>query len=159
MFNRERVIAALEAKADRFAGYEVDLSDTLAAYEQTLAELANLSRDEIEARLAGMTWPGARPTAEHDKYPDLVVPFTQTWTNHQQARAWARDALSDVPTVAVDGSQNVYVTGETKADDFPTSEGAYDRSFNAGTHDAFVARLATLSESHYIYLPVTLLNY
>ena len=63
MFNRERVIAALEAKADRFAGYEVELGDTLAAYEQALAELANLSRAEIEARLAGIPWPGARPTA------------------------------------------------------------------------------------------------
>ncbi len=105
MFNRERVIAALEAKVDRFAGYEIELSDTLAAYEQALAELADLSRAEIEARLAGILWPGARPTDEHDKYPDLVVPFKQTWTNHQQARAWARDVLSGVPTVAVDGSQ------------------------------------------------------
>ena len=39
MFHRERVIAALEAKADRFAGYEAALSDTLAGYEQALAVL------------------------------------------------------------------------------------------------------------------------
>jgi len=105
MFRRERVIAALEVKADRFAGYEVELNDALGAYEQALAELAELSRAEVETRLAGVPWPGARPTAEHDQYPGMVVPFGQTWANHEQARAWARKVLAGVPTVAVDGSQ------------------------------------------------------
>jgi hypothetical protein len=43
MFYREREIAALEAKADRFAGYEAAVSDALAGYEQALEELARLS--------------------------------------------------------------------------------------------------------------------
>jgi hypothetical protein len=30
MFHREQVTAALEAKADRFVGYETELSDTIA---------------------------------------------------------------------------------------------------------------------------------
>lgn len=105
MFHRERVIEALEAKAHRFVGYELELSDTIAAYEQALAELAGLSRAEVEAQLAEIPWPGARPTIEHDQHPGIVVPFGQTWTNHEQARAWARDVLAGVPTVAVDGSQ------------------------------------------------------
>jgi hypothetical protein len=105
MFQRERVIAALEAKADRFAGYEAALTDTLAAYEQALVELEGLSKAEVEARLAGIAWPGARPTIEQDQYPGIVVPFDQTWTNHEQARAWAREVLAGVPSVAVDGSQ------------------------------------------------------
>ncbi len=105
MFHRERVIEALEAKADRFTGYQVELSDTIAAYEQALAELAGLSRAEVEAQLAEIPWPGARPTVEHDQHPGIVVPFGQTWANHEQARAWARDVLAGVPTVAVDGSQ------------------------------------------------------
>ena len=105
MFHRERVISALEAKADRFAGYEVALNDILAAYEQALAELEGLSRTELEARLAGIPWPGARPTVEQDEYPGIVVSFGQTWANHEQARGWARDVLTGVPTVAVDGSQ------------------------------------------------------
>jgi hypothetical protein len=102
MFHRERVTAALEAKADRFAGYGARLSDALAGYEQALTELAGLNRAEIEARLAGVPWPGARPTVEHDQYPGIVVPFDpaqdrpfgQTWANHEQARAWARDVLT-----------------------------------------------------------------
>ena len=105
MFQRERVIAALEAKADRFTGYEAALSDTLAAYEQALAELEGLSKAQVETRLAGIPWPGARPTDEKDQYPGIVVPFAQSWTNHEQARAWAREVLVGVPTVAVDGSQ------------------------------------------------------
>ncbi len=105
MFHRERVIAALEAQDDRFAGYETELSDTIAGYEQALIELVGLNRAEIEARLAGVPWPGARPTVEHDQHPGIVVPFSQTWANHEQARAWARDVLTGVPTVAVDGSQ------------------------------------------------------
>ena len=83
MFHRERVIAALEAKADRLTGYEAAVSDALAGYEQALEELAGLSRAAIEARLAGGDWPGGRPTAEHDQYPGVVVPFGQTWANHE----------------------------------------------------------------------------
>jgi len=105
MFHRERVIAALEAKAGRFSGYEVAVGEALMAYEQALEELAGLNRVEVETRLAGVEWPGARPTAEHDQYPGLVVPFDQTWANHEQARAWAREVLDGVPTVAADGSQ------------------------------------------------------
>jgi len=105
MFLQERVIEALEAKSDRFAGYELELSDVLAAYEQALTELADLSRAQIEACLVKVPWPGARPTVEHDQHPDLVVPFEQDWANHEQARAWARDVLAGVPTGAVDGSQ------------------------------------------------------
>jgi hypothetical protein len=105
LFHRERVIEALEVKADRFAGYELELGDLLACYEQALAELVSLSRAQVEARLAGIPWPGARPTVEHDQHPGMVVPFEQDWANHEQARAWAREVLAGVPTVAVDGSQ------------------------------------------------------
>jgi len=105
MLHRERVIAALEAKADRFSGYDLALRDTLAAYEKALQDAAALSRAELDARLASVPWPGARPTDEHDRFPGLVVPFGQKWTNHEQARAWARGVLEDAPVVAVDGSQ------------------------------------------------------
>ena len=136
MFHRERVIAALEAKQDRFAGYEIALSDALAAYEAALGELEGLNRAEIEARLAGVPWPGARPTAEHDQY-GLIVPFNpakgrpsqHSWNNHQQARAWARDVLSGVPTVAVDGSQI------TPSRDFSVPVGAVQIGWFVNPHD------------------------
>jgi hypothetical protein len=46
-------------------------------------------------------------------------------------------------SIAVDNSNSIYVTGWTSSPDFPTSEGAYDRSLNTseGDEDAFVAKL------------------
>lgn len=105
MFHREKVIAALEAKAERFASYEAQHANALATYETALKELTRLSREEVEARLASTPWPGARPTAEHEVYPELIVPFEPRWENHEQARGWALEVLAGVPTVAVDGSQ------------------------------------------------------
>jgi hypothetical protein len=42
--------------------------------------------------------------------------------------------------IAVDGEGNAYVTGRTESSDFPTTPGAFDRSFN-GYYDAFVVKL------------------
>lgn len=43
--------------------------------------------------------------------------------------------------VAVDSSGNVHVTGSTHSDDFATTAGAADRTFNGGIVDAFAAKL------------------
>lgn len=105
MFHREKVITALEAKSDHFAGYEVKIGEALTYYKHALEELSQLSQSDISGRLASIPLPGAFPTAEHDQHPELVVPFTEHWENHEQARAWARDVLEGIPTIAVDGSQ------------------------------------------------------
>ncbi len=46
------------------------------------------------------------------------------------------DSIRDV---AFDADGNVFVTGGTASSDFPTTPGAYDRTFN-GWHDVFVAK-------------------
>ena len=56
--------------------------------------------------------------------------------------------------LAVDGAGNVYVAGDTNADDFPTSVGAYDRTYNEGVHDVFMVRLPT--DRFRVYLPLTI---
>lgn len=56
--------------------------------------------------------------------------------------------------LAVDKGGNVYVTGETTADDFPTSANPFDISYNGGTHDGFLVRLPTAKRR--IYLPLIL---
>jgi hypothetical protein len=51
--------------------------------------------------------------------------------------------LDTALSIAVDSSNNIYITGWTESPDFPTSEGAYDRSLNSNEGDdgAFVAKL------------------
>jgi hypothetical protein len=107
MLVRNKVIAALEAKKDRFAGYQVDQRDTLDRYRAALDRLPTLSREEIEARFTQkeIQWPGARPTAEQDRLHDTTVSFGEQWASHERARAWARTILLNAPTFAVDGSQ------------------------------------------------------
>lgn len=107
MLAKDKVIAALEAKADHFAAYQVEISDALAIYAQATEELANLPREDMEQRLAGLPWPGARPTSEQDRHPDLVVPFAHQWDDYAAAQDWARQVLQNVPTIAVAGS---YIT-------------------------------------------------
>ena len=130
MFHREKVIAALESKAERFSGYEAQVSEALSAYEQALADLMHLRQDEIMKRLAAILWPGARPTEEHNQHPDLIVPFAQRWQNHEQARAWARAILEDVATIAVDGSQI------TPTKDFSVPVGAVQIGWFINPHSA-----------------------
>ena len=45
-------------------------------------------------------------------------------------------------TMAFGGADDLFLTGETASNNFPTSVGAYDRTRN-GLHDAYVARLGT----------------
>ena len=43
--------------------------------------------------------------------------------------------------IAVDGMSRAHVTGQTRSENYPTTSGAFDRSFNGGIADAFVTKL------------------
>jgi hypothetical protein len=107
MLVRSKVIAALESKKASFAGYQVELSDILKHYREALGRLPSLSRAEIETKFdeAEIAWPGALPSAEQDQLQDVVVSAGESWSNHEEARAWAKGVLLNTPTFAVDGSQ------------------------------------------------------
>jgi len=52
-------------------------------------------------------------------------------------------AGSDVArAIAIDDSSNVFIAGEARAGDFPTTTGAFDESFNGGEEDLFVSKLS-----------------
>ena len=51
------------------------------------------------------------------------------------------DEDSWAPFIAVDGSGAAYVTGRTFSSNFPTTSGAFDRTFDGGMYDAFVVKL------------------
>lgn len=107
MLVRSRVISALEAKKAHFARYQGGVREHVARFDETLAQMAFLTRAEIEARLTatGVARPGALPTYEHDQTHRMVIPFNAQWNSHEEARIWARQVLQDQPTFAVDGSQ------------------------------------------------------
>jgi hypothetical protein len=105
MLDLHKVAQALAAKRELMKGYDEAQSAAVERYRRELVEVAGLPRAELEACLAATLRPGARPSVEHDRCRGPVVPFGQRWANHEEARAWAREVLSGVLTIAVDGSQ------------------------------------------------------
>lgn len=104
MFVPARAVGALSEKAEQF---RQSLSDSAAArhvYESAWEELSHMRAAEIEDRLGGVPWPGARPCEEFDRR-GCTIPFNREWKTAQEARGWALDTLRGVTTVAVDGSQ------------------------------------------------------
>lgn len=50
-------------------------------------------------------------------------------------------------SIAVDASGNAYITGHTSSNEFPTTAGALDRTYNGDTYDAFVTKLAPAGDT------------
>jgi len=105
MILRDKILAQLAGKREKFREFEGELRDESQIFRQALGNLATTSRAELEARLSDTETPGALPTEEFDAAPKLCLPFTQRWNNHAEARAWAYEALLHHTTLAVDGSQ------------------------------------------------------
>lgn len=105
MILRDKIIQQLHNKRDKFAAFEDSFQDEAAQYLDALDQMAMLPGSELERRLMLTETPGATPTAEFDSAPELRIEFPHTWSNHQEAREWAFNALLDHPTFAVDGSQ------------------------------------------------------
>jgi hypothetical protein len=47
--------------------------------------------------------------------------------------------------IAVDGTDNAYLIGTTSSSDFPTTPGAFDRTYHGGTGEAFVTKFCDLA--------------
>ncbi len=47
----------------------------------------------------------------------------------------------EVRAMALDAAGNLYVTGQTGSTDFPTTPGAFDRTYGTGFFDAYIAKL------------------
>jgi hypothetical protein len=54
---------------------------------------------------------------------------------------------------AVDSGGDPLLTGPTRSSDFPTTEGAFDRSYNGGGEDAFVLRLSLPPFETSVFIP------
>jgi hypothetical protein len=115
MLYTHKLLAELEAKADRFAGYQDAYGRRLAAYRVALAALGTRYPSAQALADAQRDLPpnepaGALPTEEYDAWraqrlPGVpVLPFGRTFAHHAESRAWA-EGLRGVTTFAVDGSQ------------------------------------------------------
>ena len=58
--------------------------------------------------------------------------------------------------MALDSGGNVFIVGDTTANDYPTSDNPYDTSYNGDPQDAFFARLPTESAGSEIFLPIVI---
>ncbi len=115
MLYTQKLLAELEAKAERFAGFEDDYGRRLAAYRRALAAMGARYRSAAEISAAQRERmadepAGALPTAEYDTWRALgtsgvpMLPFGRRFAHHAQSRAWA-EGVRGVTTFAVDGSQ------------------------------------------------------
>jgi len=105
MLSASKTRGALEAKRNSWLLARERAVRQLGQIDSALAGLAHLSSAEVGERLAGVAWPGALPTAEHDRAPGQVIHFPERFASHEQARAWALRVMRDQPTFAADGSQ------------------------------------------------------
>jgi hypothetical protein len=115
MLYTHKLLEELEAKAERFAGFQDDYGRRLEAYRAALATLGARyptaqalarAQGELKAREPA----GAAPTREYDTWRARgvdgvpVLPFGTAFAHHAEAREWA-EGLRGVTTFAVDGSQ------------------------------------------------------
>lgn len=105
MIVRQKIVEQLQLKWARFAEFNRSLTAEVRDYRNALQRLSAMAAGEVSARLGGVEYPGAIPTAEFDAAPGLDLEFGRGFTNHRQAREWASAVLLDRLTLAVDGSQ------------------------------------------------------
>jgi len=94
------------------------------------------------------TTPGAYDETCNDTWGDAIVAKLNAsgtdllWSTFLGGGDWESGT-----GVAVDASGDVLVTGVTASLDFPTTWRAYDRSYNGGPGDVFVARLSSSGDA------------
>ena len=111
MLYRQRLIAELDKCRGEFVEFGREWAAEAADYAARLAALEGRAvedvRREAEANLAELrarTF-GALPAGEFERAGRFVLPFGRRWRSHEEARAWAVDALVERATFAADGSQ------------------------------------------------------
>ena len=86
------------------------------------------------------TTPGAFDRSYHGSGDAFVVKLNPAGSGLAYATFLGGSVDDGGRGIAVDGAGSAYVTGVTYSSDFPTTPGAFDRSYN-GWYDVFVAKL------------------
>lgn len=97
--------------------------------------------------ITGRTFSNNFPTTEgaHDRsYNDYVDAFTAKLNSNGNGLLYSTylggSGEDNANNLALDGQGDVYITGTTSSTYFPTTEGAYDQSFN-GSQDVFITKI------------------
>jgi hypothetical protein len=130
MLSRNALTTELARKSDGFREFVREHSSELHTYLQAVRRLESTPVDEVERIIAAsVDTVGAIPSAEIES-GSLTVPFQHRWNNHQEARGWAAEVLSDRTTFAADGSQ-VYAGKETSLPIAGVQIGWFENPHNA----------------------------
>ena len=148
--NDHSSIIASKASAELEFGFSTYLGGT---GQDEMTEMA--IDDNGDIYLAGSTWSRDFPTTEgafdtsHNGGPDWEPTdcFVTKLSGDGQEIIYSTyiggsDQGEYVTGIAVDHEGNVYITGCTSSDNFPTTDGAFDRTYNGGERDGFVAKLS-----------------
>lgn len=103
--HRDKIIRALESKADQFTGFDREFQDDSALFTRKLNEFIECGYQAAIDKLSQLPAPGAIPAREFAEARGLVVAFGEEWSSHEAARNWAYKILEGKPTFAADGSQ------------------------------------------------------
>lgn len=118
------------------------------------------------AHVTGETWSsnfpttsGAFDTSRNGVWDAFMAKLNPAGSALAYATFLGGNDVNSGSAIAVDGVSNAYVTGFTYSDDFPTTPGAFDTTFNGsqGDSDAFVAKLKTLAYD-WFYFPIICIN-
>ncbi len=85
---------------------------------------------------------GAYDTTANGSWDAFVAKFSSNGANLVYSTRIGGSALDWAMSLAVDTTGAAYVGGGTQSQNFPTTAGAYDRTFNGGSLDCFVAKFA-----------------
>ena len=107
VFYKRTAANALDGSVEEVREYLDADDDLIEQYREAFEALSATTVDEIRARLSGQSYPGALPTTILEEADSLVQHHSESasWESHEAVNDWAREVLSDVPMLAIDGSE------------------------------------------------------
>ncbi len=105
MLFRELLTDELNKQRDDFRQFAKSQAGDLDDYMLKLSLFTERSFGDIFRKLAGAQDCGAIVSEEINLAKDFSLNFSEKWSNHEQARAWAFEILKNRTTFAADGSQ------------------------------------------------------
>lgn len=112
MLYKELLTDELKKQREDFQVYAREQAIDLTFYLNALRELETIDFSALQNKLANFANIGAIPAEELNLKKSFTFRFSESWGNHEEARAWANTILQNRTTFAADGSQ-IYAEKDT----------------------------------------------